>query len=240
MTAQNHYDSHLAHFYEWLTGDFEVKQDLQQDFFERNGIKALQNRMAIDLGSGHGLQSISLAKIGFQVKAIDFSKQLLESLQVRGKQLGIEVFQREIMTEENFREQAEVIVCMGDTIAHLESVEQIRSLFSHCWSALLRNGKLILSYRDYGLELHDTQRFIPVKADEDRILTCCLEYFDDKVRVTDLLHEKIDGQWVQRASSYLKIRITNQLVEQWLTEVGFKIGKTEIISGVNYLIARKQ
>jgi len=58
MTVKEHYDNHLASFYEWMTGDFETKQKEQQDFFEKSRIKPLQNKIAIDLGSGHGLQSM--------------------------------------------------------------------------------------------------------------------------------------------------------------------------------------
>lgn len=239
MTAQQHYDSHLADFYEWMSGDFEIKQREQQDFFERNGITPLQNKMAIDLGAGHGLQSISLAKVGFQVKAIDFNQQLLESLRLRGKLFKVKGFRQNLLAEENFKEPAEVIVCMGDTIAHLESVDQVHELFTLCWNALLKNGKLVLSYRDYEVELLDTQRFIPVKADQNRILTCVLEYFEDKIRVTDLLYEKINGQWSQKASSYFKIRITNRLIKQLLIEKGFEIERKENINRMNYLIAVK-
>ncbi len=238
MTVQNHYNSHLAHFYEWMSGDFEIKQREQQDFFERNRITPFQNKMAIDLGAGHGLQSISLAKLGFQVKAIDFNQYLLNSLQARGKKLGIEIFRRDLLDETNFNEPAEVIVCMGDTVAHLESFEQLQRLFVQCKKSLLKNGKLVLSYRDYGTELVFDQRFIPVRADEDKILTCFLEYFEDKVRVTDLLHEKINGEWIQKVSSYFKIRITNQLIKQLLIETGFKIERKNI-NQMNYVIAEK-
>ncbi len=239
MTVQNHYDSHLARFYEWMVGDFDTKQKEQQEYFVRNDIKPLQNGIAIDLGAGHGLQSVSLANLGFKVKAIDFNDHLLESLRFRGTKLGIKVVHQSLLAEENFSEQAEVIVCMGDTIAHLDSFDQIRLFFASCRDGLLQNGKLILSYRDYGIELTENQRFIPVKADEDKILTCFLEYFGDRVRVTDLLHEQINGQWVQKASSYFKIRISNSIIEQMIKEVGLEILKTENMQRMNYLVAQK-
>jgi len=239
MTTKEHYDNHLASFYEWMVGDFETKEKEQRDFFERNGIKPLQNKVAIDLGSGHGLQSIALAKLGFQAKAVDFNQQLLESLRIRGKEFGVQVSQQDLLSEENFNEQAEVIVCMGDTIAHLESVEQIRLLLERCLKCLLNNGRLVLSYRDYGTELVDTQRFIPVKSDDNKILTCYLEYFENKVKVTDLLHERMNGQWTQHVSSYFKIRITNRMIEKLITDAGFKILKSDVITRMNYLIAGK-
>jgi len=193
MTAKEHYDNHLAGFYEWMVGDFDAMEREQRDFFERNGIKPLQNKVAIDLGSGHGLQSIALAKLGFQVRAVDFNQQLLQSLLIRGKELGIQIFEKDLLSEKNFQDQAGLIVCMGDTIAHLESVDQIKHLLNLSFNGLLKNGKLVLSFRDYGTELVDTQRFIPVKSNDDKILTCFLEYFENKVKVTDLLHERMDS-----------------------------------------------
>jgi hypothetical protein len=33
MNARDHYDTHLAHFYSWMLGDFEEKQKAQEAFF---------------------------------------------------------------------------------------------------------------------------------------------------------------------------------------------------------------
>jgi 2-polyprenyl-3-methyl-5-hydroxy-6-metoxy-1,4-benzoquinol methylase len=239
MTTKEHYDKHLAHFYEWMAGDFDTKQKEQQDFFEKNGIIPAKNKIAIDLGAGHGLQSISLAKLGFQVNAIDFNQQLLKSLEQRTQRLGIKVLYSDLLSETNFVETANTITCMGDTIAHLESIENVRLLFKHCFDCLEERGKLILSYRDYGVELIDTQRFIHVKSDDNKMLTCFLEYYTDRIKVTELFYEKLNGEWIQRVSSYFKLRITSQLVEQLVTESGFKVQKTEIINRMNYLIAGK-
>jgi len=164
---------------------------------------------------------------------------LLESLRIRGKEFEVQVFQQDLLSEENFKKQAELIVCMGDTIAHLESPDEIQLLIKRCFNCLVNNGKLILSYRDYGTELTDTQRFILVKSDENRILTCFLEYFQNKVKVTDLLHERFNGEWIQKASSYFKIRITNKMIEKLVTGSGFKIVKSEVINRMYYLTAEK-
>jgi hypothetical protein len=116
---------------------------------------------------------------------------------------------------------------------------KIAFLLKRSFDDLETKGKLILSFRDYGTELVDEQRFIPVKADESKILTCVLKYFKDKVRVTDILHEKIDGNWRQRVSSYYKVRVTASRMEQLVAMAGFKILSKEVIARMNYLIAEK-
>ena len=57
-----------------MVGNFSEKQQTQEDFFIRNGITPKGNKVAIDIGAGNGLQSISLAKLGFEVIAVDFNQ----------------------------------------------------------------------------------------------------------------------------------------------------------------------
>lgn len=76
MTAKEHYESHLGNFYSWMAGDFTEKQQEQQNFFTAHSILPRLNMIAFDLGAGHGLQSVSLANLGFSVTAIDFNTQL--------------------------------------------------------------------------------------------------------------------------------------------------------------------
>ena len=164
MTAKEHYQHHLAHFYEWMAGDFETKQKEQQNYFEDSGIKPLSGGLALDLGAGHGLQSVSLARIGFRVKAGDFNTILLDSLRRNGNGLEIEITEADLLNERNFAQPAELVVCMGDTIAHLKSEEEIAVLLKRSFDGLEEKGKLILSFRDYGTELVDEERFIPRKV----------------------------------------------------------------------------
>jgi hypothetical protein len=48
------------------------------------------------------------------------------------------------------------------------------------------------------------KRFIPVRSDPNRILTCFLEYEDDAVTVCDILHEREETWWHQRLGAFAK------------------------------------
>ncbi len=237
MSVKKHYDEHLGDFYAWMAGDFATQQQIQQKFFEENKVTPFNSKLAVDLGAGHGLQAVSLANLGFHVKAIDFNPQLLVELKRNSNELPIDIIEDDITNFQKYIQTAGVIVCMGDTITHLQSFEAVEQLFSQVYETLNAKGKLIISYRDYGVELQDTQRIIPVKADESRIHTCFLEYFEDKVRVTDVLHQKQNTKWQQTASSYFKLRLTQKKVEGMLQTVGFNIQKQEEINRMKYCIA---
>ncbi|KAB2916802.1 MAG: class I SAM-dependent methyltransferase [Bacteroidetes bacterium] len=239
MSVKHHYDSHLGNFYSWMAGDFAAQQQAQQAIFKQFKIKPPKNNIAVDLGCGHGLHAVSLANLGFSVVAIDFNKQLLQELKSNKGGLDIDVIEDDFTKFKTRILTAGLAVCMGDTIAHLPSVEVLLQFFKDVYERLEKRGKFIVSYRDYGVALTDEQRFIPVRSDENQIHTCFLEYFADRVRVTDILHQKDGKGWKQSASSYYKLRLDRALVDELLEKAGFTIDTTENINRMWYCVAKK-
>jgi len=119
MKIKEHYDNHLGNFYSWMIGDFDTRTDEQHRFFKSHAILPHENRVAIDLGCGNGIQTIALAKSGFNVIAIDFNQQLLSELRKRVGYFPITIHEMDILSfEDKIENQAELICCMGDTISH--------------------------------------------------------------------------------------------------------------------------
>lgn len=239
MTAKDHYDNHLGNFYSWMYGDFAAKRQEQEQFFRNNEITPQLSTRAIDLGAGHGVQTVALLRLGFQVTAVDFNDQLLHELIVNaeGRATIVNADLNSFLT--HYRERAAVITCMGDTLTHLKSIAEVTSLLEESNRVLFDHGKLILSFRDLTSELSDVNRFIPVKSDDSRIATCFLEYFTEYVMVYDIVHERIDGEWRQKISYYPKLRLNLQIMRGLLASTKFEIVHTETINRMIYLIARK-
>ncbi|MGX5820546.1 class I SAM-dependent methyltransferase [Chitinophaga lutea] len=239
MSTQSHYDNHLASFYAWMTGNFDAKQQEQEEFFRSKGLVPHSNAVALDLGCGHGLQSISLARLGFTVHAVDFNQHLLSDLNARAKGLTIGTVLANLADVSQYGAEAELIACMGDTLTHLDSPSQAASLLREWAQLLLPGGKLVLSFRDLTEELIGEQRFIPVRAEDDRIHICFLEYHPGHVRVYDQLLEKRQGQWIQKVSSYKKLRLGVESVKTMLEEAGLAVESHDVIARLHYLVATK-
>ncbi len=240
MNIKEHYENHLANYYSWMFGDFNAKLNENQRFFQRHNIKPTSSKNAIDLGAGCGFQSIPLAKIGFEVKAIDFSKKLLEELKNKSCGLNIETIESDILNFGAYSNtEPELIVCMGDTITHLDSLESIQKLIKNNYEILLNNGKLVLTFRDLTFELKEEDRFIPVNSDNNRIFTCFLEYHTTFMKVFDIVYEKEKGRWNQKISSYKKLIISQTEMKESVEDAGFKMEFMSIDNGFITIIGTK-
>lgn len=240
-SVKAHYDDHLGSFYSWMAGDFSEKQAEHLQFLADHQIIPHTTGIAIDLGAGHGIQSVSVAKLGFKVKAIDFNRQLLNELEENSKGLAIDIIEDDILNLKRYADpKPEIIICWGDTLTHLADLETIECFLADCADFLAPGGKLILSFRDYTAELTGDARFIPVKSDEKRILTCFLEYFPQHVRVTDILYEKRDNGWHQKISSYEKVRIAPEVVKAQLAANNLQIIFEGTVSRLTTIIAKKK
>lgn len=224
-TVNDHYATHLAPLYEWLVGDVEAALARSAAELDAANIRNGVGGTAVDLGAGIGLHALPLARRGYSVSAIDSNAQLLAALRARAGSLPIATVTADLLDFSNHLSRpADVILCMGDTLTHLASVAEVVKLLASVAGSLAKGGAFVTTFRDYATaSLTAERRFIPVRSEAQRILTCFLEYADDTVTVHDLLHQWQDGHWVQRVSSYPKLRLAPAWVAAQLQRHGFVV-----------------
>jgi SAM-dependent methyltransferase len=224
-TTTLHYENHLGPVYTWMVGDLEAAFARSRAELDELGLHSSINGAAVDLGAGFGLHSVPLAERGYAVTAIDRYQPLLDELRGRSPSLPITTIAADLVEFRSYvRQPVDVILCMGDTLTHLPDLADVDGLLDGAAAALTPGGMFAATFRDYASKtLHGDHRFIPVRSDDNRILTCFLEYGKDHVTVHDLLHEKQQGSWRQRVSSYLKLRLDPQRIVERMTKLGFAV-----------------
>jgi len=242
-----HYDQLLAEHYIWMFGvPLEQKVAEQRALLDPivNSLpSALRHGSAIDLGSGPGFQSIALAELGhLPVIAVDTSKDLLAELLARRGSHSIEIREADIAILDSIElpGSVSVITCMGDTLTHLPSKTAVQQLCTAAFFKLKPGGLLILTYRDLTTPLHGTDRFLPVYADDNKTMTCFLEYkSEDAVTVTDLVYTRSNTGWRLSKSSYEKLRLSPTWLASMLQNSGFAIKRAEPVQRLQMIVAQK-
>jgi hypothetical protein len=163
---------------------------------------------------------------------------LLDSLRSLGGDCLIEVVNDELLSFlERAVERYAAVVCFGDTLTHLGSPKDVERFFELAKRVLLPGGKLIASFRDYTVARLGEERFIPVKADDQRILTCFLEFEDATVAVHDIVHERSADGWRTQVSAYRKLRLDPRELVEALSRVGFEARFEAGVRGMIRLVA---
>ncbi|MGP3968110.1 class I SAM-dependent methyltransferase [Streptomyces sp. 6N223] len=235
-TAVDHYDRLLAEHYTWmLGGDVPALAAAERAFLSQLGLEhGPAGLLAVDLGCGPGHTSLALAGLGYApVYAVDLSQPLLDELATNAA--GAPAVQplradlRNALPQYVRPGSAAAVVCLGDTLTHLPTRGDVAALLRDIADALAPGGRAVLSYRDLAVPLTGTARFLPVRATEDRIMTCFLEYPDDyadyTVVVHDLVHTRTGpgADWTLHTSSYRKLRLSHAWVLEQCRNAGLRV-----------------
>jgi SAM-dependent methyltransferase len=238
--VQSHYETFLARHYIWMAGGWEYNYERESRFFAEHSIHPAGSGTAIDLGAGCGFASVALASLGFEVLALDFSRQMLDILLRHTGDLPVRTVHADILAFESWSgRRPACITCMGDTLTHLPDIPAVHRLIGHCTDELDPGGKIILACRDYSREPEGASWVIPVRKDPDRIFVCRLEYGRETVMVTDILTTREFGTWIRTAGSYRKIRLSPELLVEMITGEGLVLRESITEAGLITIIAEK-
>ncbi len=218
----DHYRQLLAPIYLWMAGGAESALVQGAADLALLGITPTSGTPAVDLGAGFGMHSIPLARLGYQVTAVDSSALLLKQLRELAGGLAIRAIEGDLLDFEPDPTAAPALVlCMGDTLTHLANAAVVGRLCSRVARWMAAGGRFVTTFRDYTLPARGDARFIPVRSDADRIHTCFLEEHGQYMLVHDIVHERQhDGAWRLRVGHYPKLRLDPDQVVQFLEHAG--------------------
>jgi SAM-dependent methyltransferase len=236
-SVRDHYDQVLSAHYTRMFGDFEAKVGEQHAWLARLGIGGQPGALAVDLGCGSGFQSVALARLGFRVLAVDLSEPLLAELRERTLGLRVEAVAGDLRDLATLAPPAvDLVVCMGDTLSHLERAADLDRLFQGAVARLRPGGRFVLTFRDLSGELREIDRAIPVAASDDLVITCFLEYEPETVKVHDLIWFRHGDGWTFRKGMYRKLRLAAADVAARLEAAGFSVERHQAPAGMVALV----
>ena len=200
------------------------------------------------MGSGSGLHTLSLAKLGYKTVAVDLCNELLEETRQHAAELSlngkVDVLHGDLMQPSTWGlgegELCSVVSCMGDTLSHLGSVQEMEAFLAASLTCLKEDGVLLVSFRDQQTKLIGPARCLPVRSSPTRIHTCFLEFAPAYITVNDIFHE-FDTEtqaWTQHVGGFAKLRITTPMVTTALVAAGYAISSQQTFRGMVYIAAQ--
>lgn len=236
--VQKHYDQHLGPIYLWMAGGLDAGLARGTAEIDGLGLSPRAGDIAVDLGAGFGMHAIPLARTGFDVLAVDSCQILINEIKAMKRKLSLRAVLGELEDfNEHLADHPKLVVCMGDTLTHLENEAALESLVEKVANVMEPGGRFVATFRDYSEPLVAGCRFIPVRADAKRVLTCFLEYSERHVMVYDMLHERIGRGWTFSVSSYRKLRILPDHFQRLLSTRGFSVERSSGPSGMLHFSA---
>lgn len=163
-------------FYELLSSYYDdiFKSSEEKLEFLSKGLKGYER--ILDIGAGTGTYSIPLARKGFQVYAVDSDPSMVARMKSKADGLTNHFFGvlgMEDISKIQSKGPFKLAYCIGNTIPHLGTYEQMESFLSQTREGLSTDGELILQTVNY-------DKILSVMEEKGEFLFPEVELEDDK------------------------------------------------------------
>ena len=175
----------------------------------------LHGKTILDVGAATGNLTAYLSSQGYEVTAIDLSDRLI----AKAAEKGVTVQQRNMLAIDELP-AFDNIVCIGNTLPHLDSKTSVQLFLQKAYGQLTQGGKLVLQLvnfqKYFAQQQGDYLGNLPL-IENDKVKFERYYYLNEegKIRFKTILDDTIKNE------ELLQPIFADQLTE-WLTQIGFQ------------------
>lgn len=220
---------HVRDFYDDLAAGYDLMTGFPQRFvherpFFRMLVEKYGLRSALDAGTGTGFHALLLAQLGLSVTGIDVSQAMLREAERHAKQLkaNIKFIESPFQSAHGvLRRQFDLVLSMGNSLAHLETAEDLRESLDQFFACTKPGGLLFLQNLNYDRILSQRQKVQSVKENGETTFVRFYDFEGDRVIFTILTIQRERGMVRQHSKSVRLRPILRQELEDGLAAAGF-------------------
>ncbi len=183
---------------------------------------------AVDAACGAGLFAIELARRGVKVLASDISSEMLKSAELNAAAAGIDTdmcsWLQAPMQDLGDRTSGprDAVVCMGNSLPHLLSDEDLRGALEGFAAILSGGGVLALHLLNYRVVLERGERIVGITRDGEREFVRFYDFGDDLVdfNILEIQWDPEGGSTHKILSTPLRPYLYNDMADA-LADAGF-------------------
>ena len=175
----------------------------------------LHGKTILDVGAATGNLTAYLSSQGYEVTAIDLSERLI----AKAAEKGVTVQQLNMLAIDKLP-MFDNIVCIGNTLPHLDSKTSVQLFLQKAYGQLTQGGKLVLQLvnfqKYFAQQQGDYLGNLPL-IENDKVKFERYYYLNEegKIRFKTILDDTIKNE------ELLQPIFADQLTE-WLTQIGFQ------------------
>ena len=175
----------------------------------------LHGKTILDVGAATGNLTAYLSSQGYEVTAIDLSERLI----AKAAEKGVTVQQLNMLAIDELP-MFDNIVCIGNTLPHLDSKTSVQLFLQKAYRQLTQGGKLVLQLvnfqKYFAQQQGDYLGNLPL-IENDKVKFERYYYLNEegKIRFKTILDDTIKNE------ELLQPIFADQLTE-WLTQIGFQ------------------
>ena len=175
----------------------------------------LHGKTILDVGAATGNLTAYLSSQGYEVTAIDLSERLI----AKAAEKGVIVQQHNMLAIDELP-TFDNIVCIGNTLPHLDSKTSVQLFLQKAYGQLTQRGKLVLQLvnfqKYFAQQQGDYLGNLPL-IENDKVKFERYYYLNEegKIRFKTILDDTIKNE------ELLQPIFADQLTE-WLTQIGFQ------------------
>jgi 2-polyprenyl-3-methyl-5-hydroxy-6-metoxy-1,4-benzoquinol methylase len=179
----------------------------------------------LDIGCATGELPLVLSKKGHQVVGIDLDEKMIELAREKTKRMGLNTgffIKDMIKIGEDFSPKSfDAVLCLGNTLVHLEKPKKIEKVFMGIHKVLKSGGILMVQVVNYDRILSGGVKELPLLESKNFIFRREYRYHeaDHRIRFLTYLTIKKNGKVIK--SSEMLYPLTFQELKDALEDAGF-------------------
>ena len=175
----------------------------------------------IDIAAGTGNHALALAKEGYSLIATDLDENMVRIMQEKASNKKVAINVLKIAMEQTNKieiKHPDAVLCLGNSLVHLKSLEKIKLFLLDVYDLLSENGTVIVQTVNYDRVLHEQITTLPILKRDSVSFIRTYSYSNGNVRFKGVLQVQ-DERFESEVDLF---PITSEQVCCLLQEVGFK------------------
>ena len=195
-------------------------------FFEKL-VSDYKLKSSLDVACSTGFHVIMLRRLGLDAVGIDASPKMIEKARANSVTCGVTVeyiLGDFTMMSKRFSEGFDLITCLGDTVSHLKSGQDLKRTFEEAYKCLNPGGLFVLQSRNYDYILKHQARFTPPTGSrngtEETIFFRLLDFLPKSLNLSVVKFRWHENRWESSVQTTQIYPYSKKDLESTLKSVG--------------------